>query len=392
MTYLDPAIVNDEGTVAEAALTGIADRIDGWQPAEGHVETSLSEAVAVAIATAVTALKDTAKDSYRGFGTRILGILPIAATVATTTATITLTADAVANGLELDAGAEIDAIRPDGTPVVLVTTVALDIPPGMETWLGVQLAAVEAGADSNGAAGAATSGIAGIETITLDAPTSGGQDAEDPDDYADRLTERARRLRFLPITVSDYAAAALDVAGVGRSAPINRYDPANPGVDSPGHLTLINLQDTGALLTPAITTALNAYLTAAERPLSVQLHLADPVFVDATIAVTIRLAAIGVDDQGQPVIADPDATTQTVSDAITSLLDPAVFDADSSAPGGWARGPSTQLTVFDIARAIDDLPGVGAVTEITINGTDHLDLPAPLSMPNLIAAPTITIA
>jgi Baseplate J-like protein len=386
MTYLDPQISADDAALAEEILAAIADRIPGWEPSEGSPETALSEAVAIAIATGVIELQATAQQAYTAFGELILGIAKIPAGAATTTVTVTLTTEQTATGLTIAAGTQIDAVRPDGTQVPLLAALDATIAPAAGTLAGIDVVAVETGPGANGAAGTATCQLAGVSTITLDAPTAGGRDAETDPAYASRLAARTPRLRALPITPADYAAFSTDVPGVARVVAINRYNPSTPSTDAPGHLTLVGVDDTGGTLTPDIKTALSGYLTASERPLSIILHIEDADYVQIAPTVSIRLAQTGIDDFGQPTLADPDTTTADAEAAIAALLDPAQFDADPNAPGGWTRTPRRVLSIYDIAGAIDDLSGIAQVDSVhltggTVTNGTVIALPAPLTLP-----------
>jgi hypothetical protein len=96
VTFIEPDIIDDETEVAEGILAGLADRIEGFSPVDGHLEAPISEATAVAIATAIVVLKDTVLDAYLGFGQRLLGIPRGAAGVATAVSTWTVDATQIA--------------------------------------------------------------------------------------------------------------------------------------------------------------------------------------------------------------------------------------------------------------------------------------------------------
>lgn len=393
MAYVDPAVSGDETTIATDTLASVQTMIPRWQPAEGHPETAQAEATAIAIGTAVQTLLATAKDAYSYWGTNVLGMPKIPPGVATSTITVTLTAAQQSTGLTIDAGTEVDASTPDGAQVVLVTVSTVTISPlSGGSMSGIAVAAVEAGPDSNNAAGTATMNLAGVQSVTLDAPTGGGSDEETDDAYADRLAKRTPRMHIIPQSVADYAALATDVPGVGRSLAINRYDPGNPGADSPGHLTLASVQPDGTNLTDDLKTALGAYLNSVEKPLSVELHTIDPTEVDIVVTATIQLSQASVDDYGQPILADPDDTISAAEAAVQQGMDKSAWDADSTAPGGWSLVPSKDVTVFDIAAMIGQVPGVKHVESVMINGAaTPVALPAPAALPNLTSV-TVTIA
>ena len=392
MAYIDPSTVSDEGAVAEATLTGVADRVPGWVPYEGHTEVALAESVGIAIATAVTALKATVRDAYVGFGQRVLGIPKIRAAAAETTATVVLTDAQNVVGLEIPVGAEIYAITPANDTIVFYTSAGTTVAPSQGTAVGVPLIAQLTGPEANDTTGDATSNLSGVQQITFEAPAAGGVDEEADDSYANRLSQRTPRMHVLPVTVADYAELARDVPGVSRAWAVNVYDPSAPGTVSPGHLTIVGLQADGGTLTPTLETALTDYLDVAERPLSVELHTLNPVWASITVVATVRLAQVSITDLGTPVLADPDAVTSLAEGAVASLLDPAKWDVDPNAPGGWSLIPARELTIFDVAEVIEQVPGVSHVATCLVNGgTAPISLPEPMTMPDLLTV-TVTVA
>lgn len=378
--YLDPDLIDDESAVAEGILAGIADRVPGFRPAEGHQSTPLAEATGIAIATAVRELKATVLDAYIGFGLRMLRLPRGAAGVATAVSTWTFDSD---EELLIDAGTEVTASRPDGQLVTFVVLEDLEVPPGTDVVHNVQLAAIDAGPESNGAVGETEDvGLVGVVSVSIDAPAAGGADPEDAEEYVDRASDRARRMNAIPITPADYAAFALDLPIVGRAFAVNRFDPDDPLEDSLGHITLFPLDPAGALLTAPGKLELAAYFASFENPLSSVLHIADLAFVDVAPEATIKVAPD----------ADPAAASAAAATAITDRLDPAVFDADDRQPGGWAAVRSEEVTVYDVTAAIDDLPGLEKVTDVEVNGGERVALPGPVSLPRLSAPPVITVA
>lgn len=382
MTYISPDIIDDETQVAEATLAGVADRIDGWAPAEGGLATPVCEATAIAIATAVSVLKATVLDAYLGFGTRILNLPRTPATLATAVSTWTVVADALT---ELPAGSEVDVLLIDGTTGTMVVSETVTVPAAATTVTGVVLEAIESGPDYNGATNPATPSLVGVTAVSIDAPAANGADAQDPDDYVNTIADRATRLHAVPISPSDHAAFATDVAAVGRAVALNRYDPSFPLADSPGHMGLVMVHADGSDLSGPEEDEVQAYFDSIERALNVTLHMLSPARVSVAVAATV------VSDG----TIDDDVLEASVVAAIVAASSPANWDADADEPGGFkkAQARHTELTVFDISAAIDDLEGLAAVTDVTLNGdTDPIALPAPVSLPELSGAPTVTIA
>jgi Baseplate J-like protein len=384
VTYVEPDLINDETTVAEGLLAGLADRIEGWQAAEGHIETALAEALGAIVATAITVLKASVQDAYVGHGTLILGIPRGVESPASAISTWTLTAGHA--GVTIAGGTEVELTLSTGGTSTFVVAEDVVVAPGVTTQTGVELIAEEAGPDHNGATNPASQfQLADVESVSVDAPATGGVDPEEPEDYVQRVADRARRLHAIPITPDDYAAFATDVAAVGRAYAVNRYDPANPGVDSAGHLTVIVMGEDGLNLSSGDKDTVDDYLNSIDRPLNVTTHVADPDRVNVTAAATVRATA-------DADTADVQARAQA---AIQAAIDPATFaaDADRAFAGGFADTIPTELTIFDVSAAIDDLEGVAKVLAVTINGgEDPVALPGPLSIPQLSATPTVTVA
>lgn len=381
MTYIEPDLIGDEGVVTEAALAALADLMPGWEPSEGHVLTHQAEAIGIVIATAINVLKSEAANAYEGFGRNIAQIDRKAAGVAGTTSTWTID---TTSGLFIPGGTEVYPKVPDGTEVTFVVAEDTTIPPGVLSLPGVALVALEPGPEGNDAAGIARQDeLVGVIDVVLDSPATGGSDEEDQAAYLDKLADRARRrMNFLPVTPAAHADMALDIPEVARALPVNRLDPAAPGVNSRGHLTIFPVTEAGGILPATARQTLEASYATLEKVLNAIVHVANPAFLEVTIAVTVR---------GRAGVPPADVSAQ-VSSAVNAAVDPATWDVDENSAGRWAELPARELTVFQVAAAIDDLDTIRSVIDITINGADEVALPAPLTIPRLATgSPTVTV-
>lgn len=390
--YIDADLITDETSVAEAILAGIADRLDavlgldpdsGWQAEEGQPETHLAESVGIVIATAAALVQDKERTDYQGFGSLILGIPRQVAEPAigyshwqfNQTGTYL-----IPDGSEF----VMDAV--DGTPVGFATVGDVNVT-GIEA-VDVQVVAIEPGAIANGLLGAAREfePLPFVTAVTMTTAPAGGADDQSVDDYLDDIVRGARRVKTVPVLTDDYADAALDVAGVFRAVAVRLLNaevyPATPA--SPGHITIFGVDSAGNALSAGTKTAIVNAMQGTDRPQAVTVHTQDPTYTNLTIALSIRLE-IG---------ADQPSTVAAVQAALNTAYSKAVWGYDPDKPGKW-RAPTTTsertITTFDVAAAVDDVPGVAAVTAVTINGGASVTMSGWAPLPVLTATPTVTV-
>lgn len=373
MAYIDPDVVADDTSQAEANLAAVADRIPGLEPRDSQLLTALCEAFGIAIATALQNLIDQLAAAYEGVG----GLFDVFRKVAAEAEVESTWTSTVPLGT-IPAGTQVSAIGTDGAPIEFA--VLQDTPAPTVVTTGVPLVATEAGSQGNGVTGTATTTeLAGV-SIDLDGVSAGGDDEEDPAAFRDRIRDHTQRTRALPITPEDHAAFALDVPGVSRAYAVNRYDPTTLNADAGGHVTVFAEGETGGLGL-GVEQALTDYFAAIDKVLAVRVHIASPV--EVAVAVTVDAEARAGED--------PDALAAEASAAITAFFDRGVFDLDESQPGRWARPASGSVTVYQVHRALAGLFDRMRVGSITINGGMSVSLPGPLSVPVLAGAPSVTV-
>jgi uncharacterized phage protein gp47/JayE len=372
VAYIDPDVVADDTSQAEANLAAVADRIPGLSPRDSQLLTALCEAIGISIATALQNLIDQLAAAYEGVG-ELFSVFRKVASEAEVESTWTST---VPLGT-IPAGTTVNPANADG----LVTFAVLqDTPAPTVVTSGVPLIATEAGPAANGVSGAATTTeLAGV-TIMLDGVSAGGDDEEDVADYRSRIRDHTQRTHGIPITPEDHAAFALDVPGVTRAVAVNRYDPTTGNMDAGGHVTVF-ADGPGGALGPAVLQDVADYFAAIDKVLGVTAHVASAAEVAVTVAVDAEARA------GE----DPDLLAADAAAAITAFFDRASFDLDESQPGRWARPPSDSVTVYQVHRALEGLFDRLRVVSITINGGLSVSLPGPLSVPALSAPPAVTI-
>lgn len=384
MTYLDPEVITDEGTVAEAILAAIADQIPGWEPSEGHLETAIAESMAVVSATVAVLLVDQARDAFSGFAQNILGIPRRPEAPASALSTWTMLDDA---GYTIPDGTQFVMRATDGSAIAFAMVGDTIVPPGSTEAAEIPVVAIEAGPQANGIVGTATGvdGVPGVGSVEITTPSSGGADIEPIEAFVVRAADRARRLRTVPITPADFAAITLDHPAAARCVAVNLLDlgaGSGSGDDedgSPGHISVFPIDANGGPVTGSAPAEILALLSGDERPLNVTVHVGEPEYTTVNVELEYRL--------------EPDATEEVVAPAIAAAiqayLSPATWALDESTPGRWRAPVSAAdrtITAFDVAHVADSVPGVNGVTDCEVNAGAVVFLSgwAPLPQPGTI--------
>jgi len=290
MAYIDVPVEAEPVDLAGEAFQYIEDKVPGWLPAEGNLESWLIESLAQ-IAGEERALISLVPDSiFAYFGGSILGLPQHAAVAASGTTTWTAVNTA---GYTVDAGTLIAISPPALTDAyTFQVTETFTIPAGQSSVSGIAVQAVEPGADSSGITGTVQvlDQLVFISGVTLDAATSGGQDAESMDAYLDRLSDLMTLLSPRPILPQDFAVLAQrSVDGVARATAIDLYNPGPPiDANCPRCVTVVICDANGQPCSSAIKSQVDALLQS-EREVNFLVFVADPSYT--TIDVTFDVMA-----------------------------------------------------------------------------------------------------
>ena len=226
--YIEFPVETNPENLAEDAFSYIQTHFPGWVPNDANLDTIMVEVGARLAAEARDVASIVPVDIFAYFG-ELVGISPILAAPASAETTWTMLNNA---GYTIPSGTQV-GIRVAGDELIPFTTVTETIvPPGSTTALNVLIMAVEAGGDQSqiGGVGSDVELIDTLDfvlTITQEAPTSGGVDAETEEEYLDRLRTRLQLLAPRPIIAKDYAVMAEDISGVDRAIAIDGYNPIN---------------------------------------------------------------------------------------------------------------------------------------------------------------------
>lgn len=229
--YITVPIDTSQETLRDDAIAELQSLVPGWTPDAGSLERWIIEACAILAAETRDVAAQVPALAFAAWGADMLALPAQDATAATVPSTWTAVDTA---GYTIPAGTTV-GIRAAGDELIgFRVATAASIPPGdSATAAGaVILEAVEAGAAASGITGTVEliDALAGISTVAVTEPSSGGQDAETGSEYLDRLRVELQSLTFTPILPADFARQALTVPGVGRAVATDLYDPGSPVV------------------------------------------------------------------------------------------------------------------------------------------------------------------
>jgi hypothetical protein len=367
--YISPPLVTEPSDLAEESFAYLEDQVDGWLPAPGNLETWLIEAISQLAGELMDVASAVPTSIFRYLGESILGLPAHASTPATTETTWTVK-DAL--GYTIQAGTLVGI--PASGDVLLAFEVAADtvIPAGNTSVAGVTIVAQDDGTDGNGLAGQPQliDALDWVTAVTLDAPTSGGTDAESDDAYLDRLRELLQLLAPRPILPNDFAVMAKQVPGVYRATAIDLFDASTGQTNVPRCVTVVVVGADGLPVSPIVKGDVDTLLQN-QREVNFLVFVIDPTYLDIDVTFNVK--------------PYPDYDGQEVADraelAVADYLNPANFGA---VPYGdtpqWLN--DTKVRYLEVAEQINRVDGVWYVEALVVNGgTVDIVLPTPGGLP-----------
>lgn len=391
MAFTPIVLDSDATTITADILAGLTTRMPGWLPNEGAPEVALAEEFALQIAATNDLALVSTQLAAAGVATAF-GFSPYVAVAATlpgvqltlslpaSTSTVPFTqAMAVPRGFTIAVGDVAFTLSVDATALVNFTAAADG------SWQGtmsINMVAVDAGSAGNIAAGSLATVVSATMTVvhaTIINAATGGSDAETVAAFLNRFIAWAATLRPGGVLVADITALATTVSGVQRALGKDQYNPAAPTVPAEKTITVIPVNASGALLTAGQKTALAAQF-AATREVNFVFNIIDPTYTNIALSVTVTR------DSSYSSAAIQAAAVA----ALTALIDPAKWGTVSGDLHTWSE--KTTLTSFDVSAALGRVPGVTAITAVSINGSPtSATLTGPGALPSPLGASGSTI-
>lgn len=386
-----PTITVDPDQLNEEAFARYAEMFPGVELAEGNIETRLIRIINTVIGGPLaTLLVAELARIFGRFGEVVFAIQPLVAAAATSEVTFTMVDNA---GYTIPAGTEIAVPTSGNTSVGFHTVAEASVPNGSTSVANVVVEAVIAGTAANEItddAGDPTLVQADelalvVESITWEADSSGGVNAETPDEYLDRLSGRLTLLSDNAVLPSDVEVLALDIASVARATALDTYDADTATYDNEKTVTVAVVAVDGTALSGGVKDAVEAWL-AEHREEGFLFFAIDPTFHAVKVDVDV-VARAG---------ADPTGVDAAVTQAITAYLDPAnwgIPGQNEDEPGGWKNQTVVRrtdlITLVENVESVDHISGnLQLALEADSLGTTDVTLtgPAPLTQ-----AGTITV-
>lgn len=384
--YITLPVDTDPQDILNDAYTFIQTVIPGWTPSDGHLDVWLLQSIASVASESRDVASAVTRSIFRWYGAYLIGLPPIDATAATSTTTWTMVDN---QGYLIPAGTQVGIIDPDGNIIPFETTDDVSVYPGSTaTAVGaVTIQASDPGADGNaiGTAGSQINLIdplAFVDTVTLEAVTSGGQDAESDDAYLNRLSAQLQLLAPRPIVPEDFAIFARNIPGVYRATAIDLYNPGPPIVTNADRTVSVAITDeNGQPCSASVKAAVDADLQA-RREVNFNVFVIDPTYT--TIAVTTTVQGLSG--------WDAPTTQSAIVTALQAYFNPANWGQSDSDPQAWINTPTVRY--LEVSQVINSVPGVDYIVSLTIGaptmGTADLTMAgvAPLPEPGTM---TVTV-
>ena len=407
MGYINLPVVTDSDVLVQQALANIAAAVPGWVPREGNLEVLILEQMALMAAEAATVASNVPDEIFAYFG-GLVGINPLPGTLETIQVTWSLVNPASGSpGYQIPAGTVVGFYFA-GASYQFQTMADAVIATG-QTSISLVLQAVTAGSayDLDTLAASSSLNLSNlylqlinpdplVSTILVTATPSTlstlvlGTDAETTTAYLNRLNAQLQLLAPRPITPSDYATFAQNVAGIYRALAFDGINPfANWLNAASANLTLAtslpygwtgvgNATTVDTLTTPG--TAPSNYVAATTT--AAALGNALPVYAATVAGATSITAVVGATTWFGTSVSSSNPILISIADATNgnevALVYAAAAIASSNqvltlaAPLQYAHGTSATITILQGAMLPLSGAAPGAVGMIAPNSKYYL--------------------
>lgn len=368
MAWKPPAVETSADVIVGRILGDLADRL-GVELVEGSPEVVLGEEVGEETALIAQAFAATTLHWLAGLGQTVYQLPAHEATPAAATVRIAVAAAGV-----IPAGFVVIGTAATGQDIAFTLA---DETPATPPHVDVTMTALGAAANAVPAGEVKVATATAIATgATLQAPPTGGADAETVEAYVARLVDWIGRLRPGGVVGTDLAVLAQSVTGVHRALGIDLHDPDYPGIATERSVTIVAIDETGAPVAGPIADEVKAVLEAV-REVNFQVFTAAPTYTPLEVDVTATAA------EG----ADPGVVEAAIAAALTDYLSPAAWGSTPNDATAWT-GEAT-VRYLELVRVASSVPGLGHLDALTLDGgTTDVTLAGVAPLPQTTTDPT----
>jgi hypothetical protein len=373
--YVKYPLTTDQGALVQQWVDELRIYFPNYVPADGQLAYRGATVLIGMIAEGLDVASLIPDEIFKTLGAKLHNLPPIEATNATADTTWVMRDDAGYPEIPVGTLVSIDG-------VFFETTDAFNVPSGQTTAGPIGIQAVDEGAAASGlgAPGAIVDleeGYEFVATITLNAATANGQDAEDVDVYLTRLRDLFTLMSPRAIGASQLATLARTVVGVDAALALKGYNPATGTFDNEGYAA-VAVRDALGLAVPVPTKdAVAALLQGpSDRLANTNISIIDPTWT--TVDVTWEGICLPT--------ADPVATRDAGNAAVALVLDPSQFGLPPSGEDKtWTL--KSKIWHYDIAAALKNVEGLLEVVSVTIGLAGGAQVEADVDLPGVAPLP-----
>ena len=343
---LVPSATEEE--ILDAAIQRVENALPEWTPRPGNTEVVLLEAMSMLLGLELVAINDVPDVVFE----RLLALHKITRSPGQyATATATFTVGSTEPVYTIPTGVTLRLLNPDtGEDMEFETTEAREIVVAEGRSATIAIRATEYGAQVNGVAAGAplevVDALPFVDSVRLGSIVLGGEDEEDDDSLFNRGAARMARMTSTIVLADQFSLAAIEDERVARAFAQSLADPARPGVEAPGHVTVTVLGYAGELETGDRESIRQAL--AAQAVAGLKIHVVPPDVTDLSVEVDVIV-------NSGAVTAD---VLAAVEHRVTRYLTPLEWD--------WSEKVYRNVLVAHAAA----VPGVARVVDVRLYGPD----------------------
>jgi uncharacterized phage protein gp47/JayE len=384
--FVQVPIETDPDAITQIGFDYLVSKIADWEPSDGQLDTWILSANGRQSAELRDIASDVPAAIFRYFGASLVNVQPIDAVPATVN--VTFTALDV-QGYTIPAGTAAGIRDTSGVLWAFETQADVIIPAGTTTVTPVTMVATEEGASASNLGAAAApmeiiSALAFLASVTQLGASAGGTDAEEDEDYLNRLAKELELQSPRPILPGDFATFSRNIAGVGRALAIDGYDAVAGTYNNARTITVAVTDINGVAAGSTVKANVLAALQAA-REVNFLIYVIDPTpnTIDVTYDVKMFPGFTAVDVQA------------AINAALAEYLSPATWgNPPFGDPHTWLQ--QTKVKVNDLIVVIGNVPGVQDVNSVSTRpgtgsyATTDITLSGAAPLPSLgVTVPTV---